>query len=216
VTGQSITLQKNGDMTNLLRDFYSFGEIQILTEGKGGGPMKIRGLFSEAESVNGNKRIYSKKLLERECQKLGTMISERRLVGELDHPSSEVVSLSNASHLITGLQFEGNKIIGEAEVLNTPSGKVLQELLKSGVQVGISSRATGSLEQDMHEDCYRVQDNLKMITWDMVSDPSCQGAFPALKEGMLHEKRDPIVEKMDHHKQERIYITALKNTLRNK
>tara|TARA_R110000822_G_scaffold2977_4_gene13616 strand:+ start:472 stop:1083 length:612 start_codon:yes stop_codon:yes gene_type:complete len=201
-------------MTNLLRDFYSFGEIQILSEGKGGGPMKIRGLFSEAEKVNGNKRVYGKKLLERECDKLGKMIAERRLVGELDHPSSEVVSLSNASHLITGLQFEGNKIIGEAEVLNTPSGKVLQELLKSGVQVGISSRATGSLEQDMSEDCYRVQDNLKMITWDMVSDPSCQGAYPTLKEGMLHEKRDPIVEKMDHHKQERIYITALKNTLR--
>jgi len=203
-------------MTNLLRDFYSFGEIEILTEGKSGGPMKIRGLFSEAEKVNGNKRIYSKKLLERECQKLGTMISERRLVGELDHPSNEVVSLSNASHLITGLQFDGNKIMGEAEVLNTPSGKVLQELLKSGVQVGISSRATGSLEQDMHEDCYRVQDNLKMITWDMVSDPSCQGAFPALKEGMLHEKRDPIVQELDHHKQERIYITALKNTLQAK
>tara|TARA_R110002096_G_scaffold24880_1_gene78345 strand:- start:805 stop:1422 length:618 start_codon:yes stop_codon:yes gene_type:complete len=203
-------------MSNLLREFNSFGEVQILNEGKGGKPMKIRGLFSEAEAVNGNKRIYSRKLLERECQKLGKMISERRLVGELDHPTNEVVSLSNASHLITGLAFEGNKIIGEAEVLNTPSGKVLQELLKSGVQVGISSRATGSLEQDMHEDCYRVQDNLKMITWDMVSDPSCQGAFPTLSEGMLNEKRDPIVQGLDHHKQERIYITALKNTLQAK
>ena len=178
--------------------------------------MRIRGLFSEAEKVNGNKRIYSKDLLERECKKLGTMIAERRLVGELDHPASEVVSLSNASHLVTDLKWENNKIIGEAEVLNTPSGKVLQELLKSGVQVGISSRATGSLEQDMHEDCYRVQDNLKMITWDMVSDPSCQGAFPTLAEGTLNEKRDPIVEELEHHKQERIYITALKNTLRNK
>ena len=178
--------------------------------------MRIRGLFSEAEKVNGNKRIYSRKLLERECNKLGTMIAERRLDGELDHPSSEVVSLSNASHLVTGLKWDSNKIIGEAEVLNTPSGKVLQELLKSGVQVGISSRATGSLEQDMHEDCYRVQDNLKMITWDMVSDPSCTGAFPQIAEGTLNEKRDPIVEELEHHKQERIYITALKNTLRNK
>ena len=61
-------------MTNLLRDFYSFGEIQILSEGKGGGPMKIRGLFSEAEKVNGNKRVYGKKLLERECDKLGKII----------------------------------------------------------------------------------------------------------------------------------------------
>ena len=203
-------------MTTLLIDFYSFGEIEILTEGKGGGPMRIRGLFSEAEKINGNKRIYGKKLLERECNKLGTMIAERRLVGELDHPSSEVVSLSNASHLVTDLKWSNNKIIGEAEVLNTPSGKVLQELLKAGVQVGISSRATGSLEHEMHEDCYRVQDNLKMITWDMVSDPSCQGAFPTLKEGMLHEKRDPIVQELDHHKQERIYITALKNMLRAK
>ena len=104
--------------------------------------------------------------------------------------------------------------MGEAEILNTPAGKVLQELLKSGVKVGISSRATGSVEHDMHENCYKVQDNLKMITWDMVSDPSCQGAFPGINENMISEQRDSIVDNFKGLKSEKLYITALRQALK--
>jgi hypothetical protein len=199
---------------NLLRDFYSFGQVEILSEAKGSAPMRVRGLFSESDKINGNKRVYPHQLLEREVQKLGALIGERRLVGELDHPTSEVVHLANASHLITGLQWDNKCLMGEAEILNTPSGKVLQELLKSGVKVGISSRATGSVEHDMHENCYKVQDNLKMITWDMVSDPSCQGAFPGVHENMISEQRDPIVNNLSGLKSEKLYITALREALK--
>jgi len=162
----------------LLRDFNDFQPLQILSEGKSSKTMRVRGIFSEADRKNGNGRIYARNLLVREAQKLQPMISERRLCGELDHPSDEVVHLANVSHIITGLTMEGNKLIGEAEFLDTPSGRILQELAKAGVRIGISSRATGSVEFDMKEDAYRVQDNLKMITWDMVADPSCQMHSP--------------------------------------
>lgn len=203
---------------SLLRDVYSFGQLQVLSEGTSNSPMRVRGLFQEAEKVNGNKRRYPTKLLEREVKKLGSMLSERRLVGELDHPSDEVVHLTNASHLITGLQMEGNKVIGEAEILNTPSGKVLQELLKAGVKIGISSRAVGGLTFNNDDECYEVNDNLRMITWDMVSDPSCQGAFPGLMENnqSLNEHASKAVEEVQQITAERIYIKRLEQYLRKK
>jgi|TARA_R100000458_G_scaffold34596_1_gene31921 hypothetical protein len=199
----------------LLRDFNDFQPLQILSEAKGTKTMKVRGIFSEAERKNGNGRIYAKTLLEREVQKLQPLLAERRLCGELDHPNDEVVHLANVSHIITNLQMEGNKLIGEAEFLDTPSGRILQELAKAGVRIGISSRATGSVEHDMKEDAYMVQDNLRMITWDMVADPSCQNAFPELVEHkQLMENRNINDDYQSKMNAEKIYLTALRRLLK--
>jgi len=205
-------------MSQLLRDVYSFGELQILSEAKGSQGMIVRGLFQEAEKKNGNRRIYAKTLLEREVSKLQPLLAERRLVGELDHPKDEVVHLTNASHLVTGLHMEGNKIIGEAEILNTPSGKVLQELLRAGVKIGISSRAVGGLTYDADKDCYNVNENLKLITWDMVSDPSCQGAFPGLvsEDKVISETQIKAREEIDNIRAEKIYLKTLETLLHKK
>jgi hypothetical protein len=198
----------------LLRDFNDFQPLQILSEAKGNKTMRVRGIFSEAEKKNGNGRIYAKTLLEREVQKLQPLLNERRLCGELDHPNDEIVHLSNVSHIITDLKMEGNTLIGEAEFLDTPSGRILQELAKAGVRIGISSRATGSVEHDMKEDAYMVQDNLRMITWDMVADPSCQNAFPSLVEHkQLMENRDVSMGYQEKLKEERAYLTALRRLL---
>jgi len=202
-------------MSELLRDTFSFGELQILTEGTKTGPMKVRGLFQEANSKNGNKRVYSQPLLEREIKKLQGPLKERRLVGELDHPSNEVVHLTNASHIITGLHMEGNKVIGEAEILNTPSGQVLQELLKAGVKIGISSRAVGGLTYNSQNECYDVNENLRLITWDMVSEPSCHGAFPGLlgENQVMTETTKRVAEDVDHLRAEKMFIHSLKKHL---
>jgi len=197
----------------LLRDFNNFQPLQILSEGKNNKTMKVRGIFSEADRKNGNGRIYAKDLLVREAQKLQPMIDERRLCGELDHPSDEVVHLANVSHIITDLRMEGKRLMGEAEFLDTPSGRILQELAKAGVRIGISSRATGSVEFDMKEDAYRVQENLKMITWDMVADPSCQTAFPELVEHKSLMENRSCVNVNDPLISEKIYITALRGLL---
>ena len=56
-----------------------------------------------------------------------------------------------------------------------------------------------------------------MITWDMVSDPSCQGAFPTLQESQLvSEQREHIVENFENLKAEKVFLTALKKKLRKK
>ena len=69
-------------MANLLRDVYSYGQLQILSEGKSGcGPMKVRGRFQKANLKNQNGRIYDSKILRREVDNLQKMISEPRLVG---------------------------------------------------------------------------------------------------------------------------------------
>jgi len=176
--------------------------------------MRFRGIFSEADRPNGNKRIYSNKLLKREVNKLQGQVGQRRLLGELDHPSDEVVHLGNVSHVITKLHMDGNHVMGEGEVLNTPAGKVLTELLKAGVKLGISSRGTGSVDLDETGGNYVVGENYNMITFDMVSEPSSQDAFPALAEQKkLQEAREPIVEELQHLHNDRIYLTALKRRL---
>jgi hypothetical protein len=198
----------------LIRDIFSFGEVSLISEGKSNGPLKFKGIFSEAERPNGNKRVYSRPLLEREVKKLQGQIGDRRLLGELDHPSDEVVHLGNVSHVITKLSLQGNHVMGEGEVLNTPAGKVLSELLRAGVKLGISSRGTGSVDLDESGSHYVVGENYNMITFDMVSEPSSQDAFPSLAESkQLNEIREPIVEELEHLHNDRIYITALKRRL---
>jgi hypothetical protein len=198
----------------IIKDIFSFGEISVIAEGKSSGPLKFKGVFSEAGRPNGNKRIYLKELLAREVKKLQPQIAERRLLGELDHPSDEIVHLGNVSHVITKLTMEGNYVIGEGEVLNTPAGKVLAALLQAKCKLGISSRGTGSMELDESGSNYIVGENYNMITFDMVSEPSSQDAFPGLSESkQLNEVREPIVEELKHFHNDRLYITALKRRL---
>ena len=199
----------------LLKDVFAFGEVSLINEGRNSNkPPRFRGVFSEAERPNGNQRIYSNTLLKREVTKLQGQVNERRLLGELDHPSDEVVHLGNVSHIITKLYMDDNFVMGEGEVLNTPSGKVLTELLKAGVKLGISSRGTGSVDLDEAGSNYVVGENYNMITFDMVSEPSSQDAYMALAENKkLQEARAPIVAELEHHHNDRYYITALKRKL---
>ena len=165
----------------LLEDTFIIENLQVINEGAGSGPMKIRGCFQRADEANNNKRIYSKTLLDREITKLAESISERRLMGELDHPQHDSVKLSNVSHLITGLKMKGTEVIGEAEILDTPSGKVAKALIEGGVKVGISSRGMGTVSEDL-DGTRHVNEDFRLITWDLVADPSTRGAYPDLTE----------------------------------
>ena len=202
-------------MSKLLREVCSYGKLEVITEAGRNGEtpkIKLRGLFTEAEAKNGNGRRYPRKLIEREVTKLKEVVGERRLLGELDHPSDEVVHLANASHLITDLHMDGNNVIGEIEILSTPAGKVLEELVKSGVKVGVSSRGVGTLTHVVDEDVYEVNDNLKMITWDMVSEPSCYGAYPGVvAENVLSESKTN--KEVSHLNAERLYLEAVRRRL---
>ena len=145
-----------------------------------GGPMLMKGILQKSETVNQNGRIYPKVILEREIRNYQKFIKENRALGELDHPDSSVVELKNASHMVREAYMEGNVVYGTVEILNTPSGQILQSLVESGVTLGISSRGVGStIPQGQYQ---MVQDDFQLICWDFVSEPSTPGAF-MMREG---------------------------------
>lgn len=194
----------------LLEDVFIIENLQVLNEGRGNGPMKIRGCFQRADEANNNKRIYRRPLLEREINKLADAMSERRLLGELDHPQHDSVKLSNVSHLITALSMKGNEVIGEAEILNTPSGKVAQALIEGGVKIGVSSRGMGTVTEELDGKRY-VNEDFKLITWDIVADPSTRGAYPGLTEST--EIQEIIDRVLPEARKVKNFTTLLKEEL---
>jgi hypothetical protein len=125
--------------------------------------------------LNQNGRIYPKNILEREIRNYQKFIAENRALGELDHPDSSVVNLKNVSHIVREAYLDGDVVYGSVEILDTPSGKILQSLVESGVKLGISSRGVGSTKKQ--GDYQIVQDDFQLICWDYVSEPSTPGAF---------------------------------------
>lgn len=139
-------------------------------------------VLQRANAKNQNGRIYPLEILMREAKKFQTLIQERRALGELDHPESPVVNLKNASHNITRMWFEGESLMGDMEILTTPCGNILKELLKNDIKLGVSSRGLGSVKE-LGEGTVEVADDFALICFDAVSNPSTSGAF--LTEGIL-------------------------------
>ena len=185
----------------LLREYYELCEggvcQDMLTEAekrfvKNGG-MILTGKLQEAEVLNGNGRTYPRKILEREIKNYMHLVKERRALGELDHPDDSVINLKNASHLVTDVWWDGNTVSGKVQVLNTPSGKILQQLVNDGVKLGISSRALGSVQKSQGRTV--VQEDLQLICFDFVSEPSTPNAFMALQEAKNIKIESDIFDK---------------------
>ncbi len=172
----------------LLREYYELCEggvcQDMLTEAEkkyvANGGMILTGKLQEAEVQNGNGRVYPKKILEREMKNYMMLVKDRRALGELDHPDDSVINLKNASHMVTDAWWDGNNVMGKVKILNTPSGKILQQLVNDGVKLGISSRALGSVNES--DGRTMVQEDLQLICFDFVSEPSTPNAFMALQE----------------------------------
>ena len=163
---------------------------QQITESlsKNGGRLIVNGVLQRAEAKNQNGRVYPKETLMREAKKYAeSFIAEKRALGELDHPESSVVNLQNVSHNVLEVWWKGDEVMGKVEVLGTPAGNILKELLKSGIKLGISSRGLGSVEE-LREDpgSVKVKDDFELICWDFVSNPSTHGAFmqPSMNESV--------------------------------
>ena len=170
-------------MKKLLVDYLPFEvEPEQINESmkENNGKLVVRGVLQRAESKNQNGRVYPKDILVREAKKYtDEFINERRAMGELDHPESSVVNLQNVSHNVRKMHFEGDNLMGEVEVLGTPSGNILKELFKSGIKLGISSRGMGSVEtvNENGKEAQEVQPDFELIAFDFVSNPSTHGAF---------------------------------------
>ena len=173
-------------LTEWLAFDYSKEMIQE-SKDKNGGKIVLKGILQKSDTLNQNGRIYPHPILEREVRNYQKFIEENRALGECDHPDSSVVELKNASHIIREAFMEGDVCYGSVELLDTPSGKILQSLVESGVTLGISSSGVGSTKQD--GDYQVVQDDFQLICWDFVSEPSTPGAF-MMREGKEISEND--------------------------
>ncbi len=155
------------------------------------GKLIVKGVLQRADTKNQNGRVYPKEILMREAKKyFKNFITQKRAMGELDHPESAVVNLANVSHNITEMNWNGDDLVGTVEVLGTPSGNILGELFKAGIKLGISSRGMGSVETvNEDEDSQEVQNDFELIAFDFVSNPSTHGAFMY----PMHEGVEPKV-----------------------
>jgi len=141
------------------------------------GVFEVTGIMQRAGAKNQNGRIYKREILEDQVREyVENFVKVGNAYGELDHPESAIVSLKNASHVVKDLWWDGDNLMGKVELLNTPSGNIVKEILRGGHTIGISSRGTGSVTQT-NEGTLMVQPDFELVCWDFVSNPSTQGAF---------------------------------------
>jgi len=120
-------------MSKILREYVSLNYdrniIKELREKKA--PIILTTILQRANIPNQNKRIYSREILEREMNNYQKMIGEARSTGELDHPQEAIISLANVSHIVREAWWQGDEVMGKIEILNTPKGKIAQDLLEA-------------------------------------------------------------------------------------
>ena len=163
-------------MNNLLINVSPF-KATITESTSKPGVFEVTGIMQRAGEKNQNGRIYKREILEKEVSNyMENFVKVGNAFGELDHPESAIVSLKNASHVIKDLWWNEDDLMGKLELLNTPSGNIVKEIVKAGHTIGISSRGTGSVSQT-NEGTLMVQPDFELVCWDFVSNPSTQGAF---------------------------------------
>lgn len=162
----------------LIREVYD--TTNIIVEEKLGKPKQyfIEGVFLQSELVNRNGRMYKESTMDREVNRyLKEAVEKNRAYGELGHPEGPGINLDRVSHMITSLRKEGTNYVGRAKILDTPMGQIAKGLLEGGANLGVSSRAMGSLKQN-NEGVQVVQDDFMLSTAaDIVADPSAPDAY---------------------------------------
>ena len=155
-------------------------DVQILKEEDektGKKNYKLKGIFLQGDIKNRNGRVYPVEVLEKEVKRYNKeFIEQNRGYGELGHPEGPTVNLERVSHMVTSLERDGKNFIGEAKVMSTPMGKIVENIMDDGGKLAVSSRGMGSLEQK--NGANYVKDDFYLATAaDIVADPSAPNAF---------------------------------------
>lgn len=157
-----------------------FDTTNVIVESKLGKGKEyfIEGVFLQSELKNRNGRMYPEAVMDKEVKRYNEeYVQKNRAYGELGHPDTPSINLDRVSHLIVNLRKEGTNYIGKAKILETPMGMIARGLLDGGANLGVSSRALGSLKQN-NEGVQIVQDDFMLSTAaDIVADPSAPDAF---------------------------------------
>jgi hypothetical protein len=160
-----------------------------LVEGSGS-KVIARGEFGRCDVPTSNKRVYSRAIVEKELNRLSDDVNSRRMFGELDHPADGKTKLQRVSHIITNMEIdESGAVIGEAEILDTPNGKILKAIIEAGGEVGVSSRGFGSVTPGPNG-AQSVGEDFVLKTYDFVADPAMKSAYPEIFSESLQEDYD--------------------------
>jgi len=162
----------------LIREVYE--QTNTIVESKLGKGKEyfIEGIFLQSELKNRNGRMYPESVMDNEVGRyIKESVEKNRAYGELGHPDTPSINLDRVSHMIVSLRKEGTNYIGKAKILETPMGQIARGLLDGGANLGVSSRALGSLQTN-NEGVQIVQDDFMLSTAaDIVADPSAPDAF---------------------------------------
>ena len=171
-----------------------FDDVKYLTEKTENGKknLYIEGTFLVGDEVNRNNRMYKMDTLRKEVERYTEeFIKTNRALGELGHPDTPTLNLERVSHKIVSLKENGNTFYGKALILDTPYGQIVKNFIDNNIQIGVSSRAMGSVSMT-REGYNLVQDDLRLATAaDIVADPSAPGAFV---NGIMENKEWLFVE----------------------
>jgi len=179
-------------------------EVEYIVEGKNK-QQYIKGIFMQSDIQNQNGRIYPYSVLKKQVKEFNEkFVKQDRALGELGHPSGPTVNLDRVSHVITELQEDGKNFIGKAKIIDTPNGKIVKNLLESGVRLGVSSRGLGSVKTNK-EGVNEVQGDFVLSTVDIVSDPSAPDAFV---NGIMEGKEFSLTGEVEYHIQKEIKNTV--------
>jgi len=159
----------------LLKETADFAYNPVKSEECKNGEIVVTGVIQRANAKNHNGRVYTKEILFPKIQKyIDEKVKLKKAYGELDHVDNTTVEFERVSHIFDDIWFEGDDVMGRVRILPTPKGNILKVFFDCGTTVGISSRAIGSVEQ--HSGANFVQDDLHIICWDFVTEPSTHGA----------------------------------------
>jgi len=157
-----------------------FEDVQYIAEAKENGEKEhfIEGVFLQANRKNRNGRIYPLNIMEGEVNRyMNEVVKHNRGYGELGHPQGPSINLDRVSHIITELRRDGDNFIGKAKLTDTPMGNIAKGLLKSGANLGVSSRGMGTLTPSK-DGTMMVGPDFRLATAaDIVADPSAPDAF---------------------------------------
>jgi hypothetical protein len=154
--------------------------------------------LQEADVLNRNGRIYPKSVLEKQIKVYQQLINDYAAINEADHPNELTISLSNVSHRIDSVWWQGNTLYGRLDIIVSDSfiesglgwtiGDKIALYLQRKIKLGISSRGIGSVKKINGKDI--VQDDFELICFDLVASPSTPNAYLFLETANIVQEND--------------------------